>query len=456
MRREIASIITVVVLLVCPVASALPPGDPAGGSPAAWPAPRPVAAQSLATLAPPGNDAIASTEVVTGLPFTAGVSTLEATTAPDDPQCAGGSTASVWYSYTPPVSTWLTADTFGSDYDTTLSVYTGAAGSLVQVACNDDAGGPQSQVTLPAARGVTYYFMAAGLTSGGVLAFHVDVRFPLPQIGVRTTRAYEGYPSAGPRHFAWAQFPRRKGRFWTLYAQRSGEPRVRVNPRRTDGYSGGFEGNRFVYQQTRGRGDRRTSDLRIFNLARETRRKPPAGVNTRQWEWHPTISGRWLLFGRRSRAARADVVILRNLATGRSIVLDRLPWRRGAAEPGQVSGRYAVWHRCTPRCRVFSYDIKTRAKSMIPNPSRRHHQYDPSVTNDGTVYFVTSGNGCGMSVRLERRPLGGPTRVLTSLRPGWDSSHTFALETPNGTTDFFFERVHCMTYDRDVVKVVDP
>jgi hypothetical protein len=456
-RREITLITSVVVLLVCPVATALPPSDPAAGVPTDRPAPRPVATLSLATLVPPGNDAIGSPVVVAGLPFTASVSTLEATTAPDDPQCAGGNAASVWYAYTPPVSTSVTMDTFGSDYDTTLSAYTGAPGSLVQVACNDNAAGPQSQVTFPVARGVTYYVMAAGFASGGNLAFHLDVRSPLAQIGVRTTRAYEAFPSAGPMHFAWAQWPRRNGRFWALYIRRTGESRVRVNPLRTDGYSGGFEGKRFVYQQTRGRGERRTSDLKIFNLARKTRRNPPAGVNTRQWEWHPTISGSWLLFGRRSWAARADFVILRSLVTGRSIVLDRLRWsRRGFAEPGQINGRYAVWYRCAPRCNVFRYDIATRAKSMIPNPSRRH-QYDPSVTDDGTVYFVTSGNGCGLSVRLERRPPAGPTKTLTSLRPGWDSSHTFALETSNGTTDFFFERVQCRTpAAQDVLKVIDP
>jgi hypothetical protein len=447
--------ITVAALLACPVANALPPGDPAAGSHAAWPAPT-AETRSLSAFVPPDNDAIASAEVVPGLPFTAGVSTVEATTAPDDPQCAGGNAASVWYAYTPPVSTSLTADTFGSDYDTTLSAYTGAPGSLVQVACSDNAGGPQSQITLSVAKGVSYYFMAAGLTGGGNLALQLDVGTPLPQIGVRTTRAYESSPSAGPSHFAWAQWPRRNGRFWTLYVRRSGEPRVRVNPLRTDAYSGGFEGNRFVYQQTRGAGNTRSSDLRFFNLVRETRQNPPTGVNTRQWEWHPTISGRWLLFGRRSRAARSDFVILRNLATARRIVLDRLRWGRSRiAEPGQVNGRYAVRYRCAPRCNAFRYDIATGAKARIPNPLRRHH-YDPSVTRDGIVYFVSSGNGCGVSVRLERRPVGGPSRVLTSLRPRWDSFHTFALENANGTTSFFFERVHCRTFAQDVLKVVDP
>jgi hypothetical protein len=40
----------------------------------------------------------------------------------------------------------IEANTFGSDYDTTLSVYTGSRGALTQIACNDDADLLQSLV----------------------------------------------------------------------------------------------------------------------------------------------------------------------------------------------------------------------------------------------------------------------------------------------------------------------
>jgi hypothetical protein len=290
--------------------------------------------------------------------------------------------------------------------------------------------------------------MAAGLGDVGSLVFHVDAnRFPL--VGVRTTRAQEARPSADADHLAWTQLTRRAA---TLFIKPGGGARERVNRPRTNGYSGGFEGGTFVYQESRGR----RSDLQLYDLASGDRSAPPAGVNTRNWEWHPTISGEWLLFARAHLSERADLIVLRNLVTGETRVLDRLRWRRGTvAEAGQVNGNYAVWYRCTPACDVFRYDIAAETTTRIGNPGRRQ-QYDPSVTSDGTVYFVQSGRGCGKSVRLVRQPLEGPRRALASLGGGRDSFHTYALENANGTTTVYFDRVRCSTGAWDVLKVIDP
>ena len=348
-------------------------------------------------------------------------------------------------------STTLAADTFGSDYDTTLAAYTGMQGSLVEVACNDDAGsGLQSQIVFPVVGGQTYYFMAAGLGDAGGLSFQLDGA-AFPQLGVRTTGAQEATPSADAEHLAWSQATRRSP-LWTLYVQRAGEQRVRVNRPRTHGFSGGFEGGTFVYQEARGR----QSNLVLYDLAGGGRSAPPAGVNTRHWEWHPTVSGEWLLFGRQSYAARADLVLLRNLVTGESRQLGRLAWGgRTIAEPGQVSGNYAVWFRCTPACNVFLHDIAAGTTTRIPNPTGGNST-TPRSRDDGTVYFLRSGRGCGTSVRLVRHPLGGHSRVLASLGAGRDSGHTYALGNDDGTTTVFFDRVRCSTRARDIVKVIDP
>jgi len=132
---------------------------------------------SLATAAPPSNDNFdGATAVTTPLPFIDNINTVEATTAPDDPSCAGQG-PTVWYSFTPSEDTRIQAKTFGSDYDTTLSVYTGTSGSLSQINCNDDAGGTQSSVIFNAVAGQTYFFMvgAFGSGPGGNLVFTVDV-----------------------------------------------------------------------------------------------------------------------------------------------------------------------------------------------------------------------------------------------------------------------------------------
>jgi hypothetical protein len=71
-------------------------------------------------------------------------------------------------------------DTFGSDYDTGLGLYTGSCDSLTEVACNDDAaGGVTSQITVPTEAGATYYILAGGYASdAGNLVLHVNYATP--------------------------------------------------------------------------------------------------------------------------------------------------------------------------------------------------------------------------------------------------------------------------------------
>ena len=73
--------------------------------------------------------------------------------------------ATVWYSLTVAVNSSVTLDTVGSDFDTILAVYTGAAGSLTRVTCNDDTGGYQSRVRFPATPGKTYWVQVGGYDS---------------------------------------------------------------------------------------------------------------------------------------------------------------------------------------------------------------------------------------------------------------------------------------------------
>lgn len=117
-------------------------------------------------LAQSSNDDFNSATVASEpLPFSDFVSTADATTAADDPDCSGNG-PTVWYSYTPSTDGLIEANTFGSDYDTTLSVYTGERGALTQIACNDDAGGFQSSVTWEAVADTTYHLMAGSFASG--------------------------------------------------------------------------------------------------------------------------------------------------------------------------------------------------------------------------------------------------------------------------------------------------
>ncbi|HEY0738644.1 MAG TPA: hypothetical protein VGD69_27245 [Herpetosiphonaceae bacterium] len=127
-----------------------------------------------AFAAAPGNDDFNSAQAITALPFSATLNTVEATFAEDDPLCSSSS-ASVWFSFTPTADMGIEANTFGSNYDTTLSVYTGSRGNLTQITCNDDTEGLQSRVRAALTAGVTYYFMIAAFQdqAGGDLIFSV-------------------------------------------------------------------------------------------------------------------------------------------------------------------------------------------------------------------------------------------------------------------------------------------
>ena len=130
--------------------------------------------------APPANDDFDNATMISQFPFNDAISTSEATVAADDPYCSGQS-ATVWYKVTAVTNVIITANTFGSDYDTTLSVYTGTRGALTQVACNDDYNGVQSFVQFSASAGQTYFFMVSQFStggSGGSLVFNIDGRIP--------------------------------------------------------------------------------------------------------------------------------------------------------------------------------------------------------------------------------------------------------------------------------------
>jgi hypothetical protein len=252
------------------------------------------------------------------------------------------------------------------------------------------------------------------------------------------TRAGEFQPARSARFLAWERnTPARPGHYDVFVRSRPGR-RIKVNSPGTMGANGGIDGRRLVYQQWR-KGD---SDIRIFDLRRRKRGYPPRGVNTPRWEYWPSISGRWILFGRRLPGG-ARRVILYDRRSRRVRTLARTSGPRQFAAPGQVSGRWAVWWKCTPAtgCNVFRYDIRSKRRLRAPNPGR--YQRAPSVTPQGTVYFVRSGDRCGRSAKIMRYFPGARPKVLVELREGVTSSDTYAHSGRRGPTRLFYERNRC-------------
>jgi hypothetical protein len=112
-------------------------------------------------------------------PYSGSLVTTTATLDTTDPApgCGNGARGrSVWYRFTAPTSGTLTANTFGSNYDTILAVYTGSCGAFTPTGvCNDDTGGAQSRVSFQATSGRTYYFLVTSYTNvGGTLTFSLS------------------------------------------------------------------------------------------------------------------------------------------------------------------------------------------------------------------------------------------------------------------------------------------
>ena len=105
-------------------------------------------------------------------------------------------------------------------------------------------------------------------------------------------------------------------------------------------WMGGIDYPLVAYQRFQnGRGD-----IELYDLSTGTHPPVPAGVNTRKYEWHPSISGDWLLFGRADR--RLTSIVLHNMTTGEERVLDRGKVRRLYLQPDRVNGNWATYTRC--------------------------------------------------------------------------------------------------------------
>lgn len=160
---------------------------------------------SLRALTAPANDACASAAVIGD--GTVSGSTVGATTDGSSGCGTSGSSPDIWFRYTASGDGPVTFDTYGSTYDTVLSLHTACpgGGGELELACSDDAGGTvQSEVTRDVAVGEEVWVRVSGF-AGSAGNFDLTVE-RIGGISGSVMRQDNGAPVAGAAVTVYDQY----------------------------------------------------------------------------------------------------------------------------------------------------------------------------------------------------------------------------------------------------------
>jgi hypothetical protein len=251
-------------------------------------------------------------------------------------------------------------------------------------------------------------------------------------------------PSAESGHLAYALGRVGNPNFFDVFLKRpSSSVRIKVNGPGTQGFDPNIDlanptfGDALVFVQ-KPAGD---ADLKIWDIDSGGRSNPPPGVNTNAGEWDPSLDGNYLLFGRGpAHQFYMTRVILYDLLTNMPTEVDTAPMN-GIVYPGIVNGDWASWTECSPTdCRAWRYRISTATKTEVPSSARLI--YTSSIGQDGTVWYVQSGIGCGANVKIRRHEIGSAPTTWVDFPPGIDANINDVDDTVV-TRRVYFSRVNC-------------
>jgi hypothetical protein len=183
----------------------------------------------------------------------------------------------------------------------------------------------------------------------------------------------------------------------------------------------------------------------------------PTGLNTSDWEYQPTISHSWILFGRETDTNSSVILYNRSThATTTLVNVKRLKNGYSPVTPDDVTETYATWTRCASVCNVYYYDVSSHVTTQVPNPNKTFY-YASSVSDaTGNMYFVRSGNGCGTTVKIFRWHIGDvpPFTVVASLPAGYDAFDKTSTFNDGTQDNVFFNRVRCAgKYYADIYEI---
>lgn len=137
------------------------------------------AVYDIPVLSPPANDNFENRALAGNGTIGVSGTNMESSSQPGEPinpSVAGGKT--VWWKWTPAFSGTVSIDTIGSNYDTTLAIYSGSSlGNLVLLGANDDSVGHLSKVTFNATAGTEYQIQVDGYSGA---TGQISLNYPDP------------------------------------------------------------------------------------------------------------------------------------------------------------------------------------------------------------------------------------------------------------------------------------
>lgn len=293
------------------------------------------------------------------------------------------------------------------------------------------------------------------------LGIHAVSAAPLDPVPFITGAVSQRGPAASEDWFAWTEAPKGNYQVRVRAIDSSGRGHKLVGPGKNGfAFTGGLDAAGALIYQRGSFSGKGASDLRVYDAVSGASHAPPPGVNTSKWEWSPSWSQDFLLFGRNTfkKPSSPWSVVLYDRTTNRQKVLAKVKYACRCIAPGNVTDAYATWTVCTARCNVFVYDIAAKNTFKVPNPQSRH-LYDGSVTSAGDVYYARSGDGCGANVSIMRWTIGDPSgdAVLVSDLPNRIevSDRLSAFTKTDAHTDVYFARFDCRRGKADIYVVRD-
>jgi hypothetical protein len=252
---------------------------------------------------------------------------------------------------------------------------------------------------------------------------------------------FQGTSATG--YFAYAQSRSGSPNTLDVYLKPAGQPRFKVNPGASQAVRPDLDlgnptwGDTLIYTRVAPGDD----NIAIYDIDDGVHRAVSGLINDSADQRYATLSGNHILYGRApANQLYIKRIILFDIMASSDIVLDVAP-TNGLVYPGTVDGDWASWTKCSlSDCSAWRYQISTHTTSEVPSNGRL--VYTAAVSTDGTVWYLQSGFGCGVNVKLRRHTPGSPATTLFSF-PGGVDANVSDLDETGATRRLYFDRVNC-------------